>query len=201
MPSTQPRLRLLALRSKLAGPFTLDLAPGSCLAITGPSGAGKSLLLRMIADLDPHEGEALLDGRPRSAMAAPEWRRQVVYVAAESGWWHDRVGAHFSRLPGEEAAAIGLRPDIFDQEVALCSTGERQRLALLRGQQAAPQILLLDEPTGALDQETVAKAEALLRKTLAAGTTIVLVTHDPAQADRLGTQRAQLNQGKLTLAP
>jgi putative ABC transport system ATP-binding protein len=195
------RLRLVGLRSERAGPFDLSLAPGECLAVTGPSGAGKSLMLRMIADLDPHEGEAFLDGRARIAMPAPEWRRQVCYSAAESGWWLDRVGAHFRSVPAERAAALGLRTAIFDQAVALCSTGERQRLALLRALATEAPVLLLDEPTGALDPGAVAQAEALLRERLAAGATIVLVTHDPAQAARLGTRRAELRQGRLLRVP
>ena len=81
------RLRVIALRTLHAGPFEFVLAPGDCLAITGPSGAGKSLLLRMIADLDPHEGEILLDCRSSVSMSGPEWRSKVVYSAAESGWW------------------------------------------------------------------------------------------------------------------
>src|ERR1700736_829082 len=83
------------LRSAFAGPFELNLGTGACAAITGPSGSGKSLFLRMIADLDPNEGEAWLGERERAAMPAPEWRRQVTYVAAESGWWADTVIEHF----------------------------------------------------------------------------------------------------------
>ena len=195
-----PRIQLIGLRGPRAGPFDLALRAGDCLAVTGPSGAGKSLMLRMIADLDPHDGEALLDGSSRAAMPAPVWRRRVVYVAAESGWWLDRVGDHFGRPPLEAAEALGLPSGIFDRPVAVCSTGERQRLALLRALALDPPVLLLDEPTGGLDPETVLRAEALLRTPLAAGTSIVMVTHDPAQATRLGTAHAVLRDGRLDLA-
>ncbi len=67
---TGPRLRIVALRSPLAGPFDLSIAAGDCVAITGASGSGKSLFLRMIADLDPHSGEVFLDGR-RGAACPP----------------------------------------------------------------------------------------------------------------------------------
>ncbi len=199
--SAAPRLHLRGVRGERAGPFDLALAPGACLAVTGPSGAGKSLMLRMIADLDPNEGEAALDGVSRSAMPAPAWRRQVVYASAEGSWWEDRVGAHFAGNPVAEAQALGLPPDVFGRAVALCSTGERQRLALLRALALDPPVLLLDEPTGALDPASVAAAETLLRARMAGGTTLVLVTHDPMQAARLGTARGELRDGRLTLLP
>ena len=91
-----PRLELRGLRSALAGPFDLTLAAGEALAVTGPSGAGKSVFLRMVADLDPNEGEALLDGVPRRSMSGPVWRARVGYAAAEPGWWHEQVSAHFA---------------------------------------------------------------------------------------------------------
>lgn len=191
---------MVGLRTLHAGPFDFVLAPGDCLAITGPSGAGKSLLLRMIADLDPHEGEILLDGRSFASMSGPDWRSKVVYSAAESGWWLDRVGEHFRERPVQLAAQLGLRPDIFEQAVASCSTGERQRLALLRALEPQPPVLLLDEPTGALDPDGKAQLEALLETQLAAGLTLVLVTHDPAQATRLGTLRGHLTAGRLVVS-
>ena len=58
-------------------------------------GGGKSLFLRMIADLDPCQGEVFLDGVERRRMTAPAWRRQVVYNAAEPGWWREAVAEHF----------------------------------------------------------------------------------------------------------
>ncbi len=193
----RPRLRLSELRSGQLGPFDLDLAPGECLTVSGPSGAGKSLMLRMIADLDPHDGDALLDGCPCSTMPAFRWRRQVVYCAAESGWWLDQVGAHFSQSSVEAATSLGLDPGIFDKAVSSCSTGERQRLALLRALELVSPVLLLDEPTGALDQAAVAQVETMLRARLAVGTTMMMVTHDPAQAARMGTRQAHLRQGRL----
>ena len=189
------------LRSAFAGPFELNLGTGACAAITGPSGSGKSLFLRMIADLDPSEGKVWLNERERGSMPAPQWRRQATYVSAESGWWADRVIEHFDVNRRSEVAALaarlGLRPDLLDAPVAQLSTGEKQRFSLVRALLPSPPVLLLDEPTGPLDEESVARVEALLRERKATGTSILLVTHDPNQAERLGDQRYRMVAGHL----
>jgi putative ABC transport system ATP-binding protein len=195
------RLRVVDLRSALAGPFTFDVSSGECLAITGPSGAGKSLLLRMIADLDPNQGEIFLDGRERRTIPATTWRRRVVYNAAEPGWWHDNVADHFPcealRFAKSLAPCLALAPSLLDAPVVQLSTGERQRMALIRTLALDSPALLLDEPTGALDQESTDRVEALLRERLAAGVMIVMVTHSVAQADRLGSRRMRMEQRHL----
>ena len=189
------------LRGAFAGPFELNLGTGACAAITGPSGSGKSLFLRMIADLDPNEGKVWLNGTERASIPAPHWRRQATYVAAESGWWADRVIEHFDASGRSDvtalAARLGLRADLLDAPVAQLSTGEKQRLSLVRALVQSPPVLLLDEPTGPLDEESVARVEALLRERKAAGTSILLVTHDPNQAERLGDQRYRMVAGHL----
>ena len=104
------------LRSHLAGPFDLThRAAGECIAVTGPSGSGKSLFLRMIADLDPSEGEVFLDGAERRSLPAPAWRRRVVYIAAEPGWWSETLADALPRRGDgirarHGAAAWGSRP-------------------------------------------------------------------------------------------
>ena len=192
----QTSLRVNQLGSAYAGPFELVLGVGTCAAITGPSGSGKSLFLRMIADLDPNTGEVWLNGRERAAMSAPEWRRQVSYVAAESGWWADTVIEHFPRASRNElemlSARLGLRGELVDAPVAQLSTGEKQRLALVRALLPNPPVLLLDEPTGPLDETSVAQVEALLSERMAGGTSIVMVTHDSNQAQRLGRQHYRM---------
>jgi ABC-type iron transport system FetAB ATPase subunit len=197
----QAALIVKELHSQLAGPFELSLGAGSCAAITGPSGSGKSLFLRMIADLDPNEGKVWLNGDERGAMSAPQWRRRATYVAAESGWWADKVFEHFAATARNEAAALagrlGLRADLFDAAVGQLSTGEKQRFSLIRALLPSPPVLLLDEPTGPLDQESVVLVEALLKERLAGGTSIVLVTHDPNQAQRLGDQRYRMMARRL----
>ena len=183
------------LRSRLAGPFDLDLQTGTCLAITGPSGSGKSLLLRMVADLDPHDGEAWLSGTARTSIAAPRWRTKVTLAAAEPGWWHDRVGPHFTGPP--DLARLGLPDSILGREVSACSTGERSRLGLLRALAGQPEVLLADEPTGPLDPAASEAVESLLSERLHAGLALILVTHDHDQALRLATQHRRMDGGRF----
>lgn len=192
-------LRLAGLRRALAGPFDLAIPGGECVAVTGASGSGKSLMLRMIADLDPHDGEAWLGDVACSAMPAPDWRRRVAYVAAETGWWAEDVAAHFDDLATARALAeeMGVRVDLLDGPLQRLSTGERQRLALMRALLNNPSVLLLDEPTGALDEAATARVEAVLRRAMAAGAAILLVTHNPAQAARMAERRHVMRAGKL----
>ena len=191
------------LRSEFAGPFELSLGIGTCAAITGSSGSGKSLFLRMIADLDPNEGEVWLNQRERASMSAPAWRKQVTYVSAELGWWTDRVIEHFAVNRRNEVAALaarlGLRVNLLDAPIAQLSTGEKQRFSLIRAVLPDPPVLLLDEPTGPLDEELVVRVEALLRERMAMGASILLVTHDPNQAERLGNQRYRMAAGHLEM--
>ena len=197
-------LVITKLRGAFIGPLDLTVEAGTCAAITGPSGAGKSLFLRMIADLDPNEGTVCLGDLSRDNMPAPEWRRHAMYVAAEAGWWADRVDAHFSPETREAAevmtARIGLPDDVFAREVRTLSTGERQRLALVRALVRRPACLLLDEPTSALDALSIGVAEVLLHDELARGTVLVLVSHDGEQARRLGTRHYTLAAGNLAPA-
>lgn len=164
-----------------------DLDAGEAVAVMGPSGSGKTLFLRALADLDPAEGEIALGGEDRNAMAGPDWRRRVTYVAAESGWWGETVGEHFTdwNEAAALAGALGLPGDAEDWPVSRLSTGERQRLALVRALVQDPAVLLLDEPTSGLDAAAIKAVEAMLKERLARGAALVFSTHDGAQARRL----------------
>ncbi len=194
-----PLLTVRDLTSLHLGPLSFELAAGERLALSGPSGAGKSLLLRALADLDPHGGELALAGVDALRMRAAEWRRQVAYLPAESAWWHDLVGAHFCQLPKPaELEALGFDPGVLQWQVARCSTGERQRLALLRLITPGPRVLLLDEPTAALDPENVTRVERLLLdycQQREAG--LIWVSHDPAQIARIGERHLRLQGGQI----
>ncbi|MCX2722110.1 ABC transporter ATP-binding protein [Roseibium sp. DSM 29163] len=187
------------LKTPLIGPVDLSLGAGSCVSVSGPSGSGKTLFLRAIADLDVSSGAVFLKGVAREAMAATQWRRKVAFIPAESGWWAERVRDHFEETPEleEQLEAVGLGGSL-SWQIARLSTGERQRLALVRALQLHPEVLLLDEPTSALDPPSVKRVEALLEERMHAGCAILLVTHDPDQPKRLGARRFKMTGGRLT---
>lgn len=184
-------------------PFDLDIEAGECVALTGASGSGKTLVLRAIADLDPNLGEVALDGAQRATIAAPDWRRQVAYFATEPGWWEDRVAPHFPNGDAMDDSvaplldALGLPHALLGQSVATASTGERQRLALIRVLLLDPRVLLLDEPTSGLDEAAGERVETMLRERLAGGASILLVTHDLRLAGRLAHRRLHIRDGVL----
>jgi len=188
-------LRMDNLKIRGLPQISLEVADGECVAIQGASGSGKSLLLRGIADLDPARGQVFLDGAERCEMTAPAWRRQVRYVAAEPGWWEEIARAHFE--PNERTnrwvEALGLSEAHLDRPIARLSTGERQRLALIRAISDDPKVLLLDEPTSALDQMTTALAEELIRFQVLSDRVVIIVTHNVEQACRLADRRYELS--------
>jgi ABC-type multidrug transport system ATPase subunit len=192
-------LEISDLRTELIGPVSLCLAAGECVAVLGPSGSGQSLLLRAIADLDQNDGAISVAGRERDRMPAPAWRRLVGLVPAESGWWADRVGDHFS--PGFDFSvlleAVGL-PGALEWDVGRLSTGERHRLAVVRALGAAPRALLLDEPTASLDDAATGQVEKLIRAQCADGVPVLMVTHDRDQASRLAQRSFMMERGRLT---
>jgi ABC-type iron transport system FetAB ATPase subunit len=198
------RLRIVNLQSQLAGPFDLELAAGECVTVVGPSGSGKSLFLRMVADLDPNQGEVFLDGVERRTLPAPDWRHKVVYSAAEPGWWYERVGDHFHgeaiAFAHDMAPRLALAQTLFDGQVVQLSTGERQRMALIRALALLSPVLLLDEATGALDEDSTVLVETVLRERLADGMTIAMVTHSAAQAARLGHRQLRMEDRRLVPA-
>jgi ABC-type multidrug transport system ATPase subunit len=186
-------------RLQVAGlpPLSFEVPAGECLAVEGASGAGKTLLLRAIADLDAAPGDVTLDGEERREVTPQEWRRRVRYCAAEPAWWCDTprgclapVHPRIDRL----MQSLDLEESLLDRPVATLSTGERQRLALVRALLDEPKVLLLDEPTGALDPQSTALAEELIRFQLLSGHSVLLVSHDQAQVERLSHARLLLSK-------
>ena len=187
--------------------FSFEVADGECLAVEGPSGSGKTRLLRAIADLDAASGHVFLDGAERGEMPANAWRKLVRYVAAEPGWWSDTprdalpadadTDGRLNRL----LASLDLSPHTLDAPLAHLSTGERQRLALVRALLDEPKVLLLDEPTAALDATSAALVEECIRFRLLAGGCVILTSHDAAQVERLAHARLQLAGARRPPAP
>jgi putative ABC transport system ATP-binding protein len=136
-------------------------------------------------------------------MPAPVWRSKVTYVAAEPGWWADTVRQHFREW--DEAvplvAELGLPRDCGDWSIGRLSTGERQRLALVRALMLNSRVLLLDEPTSGLDGDATAAVEAVIRRRLIDGTCAIWITHDQAQAKRVGSRVFVMNGGQIEERP
>ncbi|MFP4138696.1 MAG: ATP-binding cassette domain-containing protein, partial [Halomonas sp.] len=162
------------------------------------SGSGKSRLLRAIADLEPHDGEVWLGERAQSAIPGHAWRRAVMLVPAESHWWAEGVGEHMPHVAPADLEALGLSPKVLDWPVVRLSSGEKQRLALLRAVAREPQALLLDEPTANLDAATASRVEVWLTERIRQrGWPAVWVAHDMAQIGRVADRHCRIEQGRL----
>ena len=199
---SRARLVVEALGTSLLHNCNLSVGAGEVVALRGPSGSGKTLLLRAIADLDPNDGTVWFDGTARQAMTGPAWRRCVRYVAAEPAWWADRVGDHFANPEAGIAsvAEFGLPGDCLQWRVERLSTGEKQRLGLARALLDSPPVLLLDEPTAALDDRAEQIVEAAIARRQSEGAAIVLVTHSDGQAARLASRSYSMAEGRLISA-
>jgi ABC-type iron transport system FetAB ATPase subunit len=196
-----PRLRVDNLFIHDVGPVCLDIEPGECVGLSGPSGSGKSLFLRAIADMEPHGGKVHLDGTEQARVPASTWRRQVALLPAESAWWADTVSEHFSQSDAKGFDRLGFDAHILTWSVSRLSSGERQRLALLRVLENQPRLLLLDEPTANLDEENTAKVENLIRSyRKETGAAVVWVGHQIAQLHRVASRFFTMIGGHLRSA-
>ena len=202
--SESRRLEVVGLGFLDNGPYSFSLSPGECLGMSGPSGVGKTQLLRAVVDLIPHTGEVFCDGVEAGTMAATVWRRKVGLIPADPVWWFDRVGAHLPAAAGttsleEYLALLGLPEDVVDWQVGRLSTGERQRLGLLRGLLLEPAVLLLDEPTSGLDRPRAGEVEKLIsRYRQESKGSVVWVSHDPEQLGRVSDRIVQVEKKQLT---
>jgi ABC-type iron transport system FetAB ATPase subunit len=195
---SSPLLQIKDLRRLMIGPVSFSLDAGECLCLSGPSGTGKSLLLRAIADLDPHEGSVWLDGTASDAIAPALWRCRVGLLPPDSSWWLPRAIDHFHDGQPLSLDSLGLEPGLLGEPVARLSSGERQRLALLRLLANTPRVLLLDEPTANLDPASTLRVEAVIgdfRKTHQAA--VIWVSHDPAQITRVANRHLRVSGSEL----
>lgn len=195
-------------------PTTLTIARGQTTVLIGPSGSGKSTLLRiMIGLIEPDRGDVRLNGIRFSAENAMELRRRMGYVIQDGGLFphlsaRDNValmagylGWERSRIAGrvEELTVLTrLPPESLDRFPSQLSGGQRQRLGIMRALMLDPDILLLDEPMGALDPLVRYDLQEDLRgifQTL--GKTVVLVTHDISEAGFFGDTVLLLGDGRI----
>jgi osmoprotectant transport system ATP-binding protein len=195
--------------------ISLTVGEGTVTAMLGRSGSGKTTLLRTVNRLvEPTSGAVLVKGQDVRHANLIALRRGIGYVIQETGLFphfsvERNVGAVLEAhgTPREERirrvrellAAVGLEPDSFAQRHPhQLSGGQRQRVGLARALAADPDILLMDEPFGALDPLTRAEMQDMLRALLSRlRKTVLLVTHDLDEALYLGDRLVLLSQGKL----
>ncbi|TGN42758.1 ABC transporter ATP-binding protein, partial [Paracoccus liaowanqingii] len=194
---------------------TLTVEPGQIAALVGTSGSGKTTLLRMINRLvEPTSGQVLIDGRDTREGPAHLLRRRIGYAIQGHGLFpHRTVAQNIGTVPrllgwpadkirdrvDELLSLFQMEPDAFRDRMPFdLSGGQQQRVGVARALAAKPDLLLMDEPFGALDPVIRAKAQADLRDIQRRlGTTLILVTHDMEEAVSLGDRIAVMDKGRL----
>jgi len=197
----------------VVGPIDLAVRRGETVALIGPSGSGKSTLLRLLLGLlPPDAGEVRFAGEPARG-EDPAFRRRIGYVvqggalfphltAADNAsivarylrWAPSRVARRLAEL----ADLARLSPDALSRFPRALSGGQAQRVSLMRALFLDPEVLLLDEPLGALDPLTRADLQVDLRRAFDdLGKTVVFVTHDLAEAAFFSQRLALLRDGRI----
>jgi osmoprotectant transport system ATP-binding protein len=212
-------VRLIGVSKSFGGttalhPTDLDFAPGLTTALIGPSGCGKSTLLRLIIGLlAPDGGRVVFDGIDVSEARAQAVRRRVGYVIQEGGLFpHLTASANvllMSRQLGRPLREMEARLDelcalsqfpraALDRYPGELSGGQRQRVSLMRALMLSPEVLLLDEPLGALDPLVRSALQRDLKEIFARlKQTALLVTHDMGEAAYLADEIVLMNEGRI----
>lgn len=192
----------------------LDVARGTTLVLIGPSGSGKSTLLRLLAGLDlPTSGDVRFGGRLISDGASAEARRHMGYVVQGGGLFPHLTAlenvtivarylgwdAARRRARAEELARLVRLPgDLLERYPVQLSGGQAQRVSLMRALMLDPDVLLFDEPLGALDPITRYELQADLREIFGAlSRTVVMVTHDLGEAVFFADRIVLLDHGRV----
>lgn len=201
--------------NKILDNFYLDIRRGAFLTVIGSSGSGKTTMLKMINGLlAPTSGTVFVDGKDISKENQTLLRRNIGYVIQGIGLFpHMTVRKNIAYVPEllnqrnkkrtEEAVSmlmevVRLDPGMLDRYPSELSGGQRQRVGIARALAARPEILLMDEPFGAVDEITRKMLQnEIIRIHRELGVTIVFVTHDIKEALKLGTQVLVMNEGKI----
>ena len=182
----------------------LTIARGKRVLVIGPNGSGKSTLLRLLHGLlRPTRGSITWDARvSRPTSHAMVFQRPVLLrrsAAANIAYALGLAGVHGTAVDRRVLAALTDVDllDVADRPARVLSGGEQQRLALARASALDPAVLFLDEPTASLDPGATRAVERIVRAIHARGTTIVMSTHNLAQAKRLADDVVFLNRGRI----
>jgi osmoprotectant transport system ATP-binding protein len=195
-------------------PTSLSIERGHTTVLIGPSGCGKSTLLRLIIGLlEPDQGEIQFDGVPVKPSNVMQIRRRTGYVIQEGGLFPHltargnallmarhlgRPEAEMTRRLSELCGLTRFPEHLVDRYPAELSGGQRQRVSLMRALMLSPELLLLDEPLGALDPLVRAALQTDLKDIFARlKQTVLLVTHDLAEAAYLGDHIVLMNEGRI----
>jgi osmoprotectant transport system ATP-binding protein len=195
-------------------PTDLTVPAGRTTVLIGPSGCGKSTLLRLMVGLiGPDRGTVLFKGTPLTPANARALRQQIGFVVQDGGLFPHLSargnatlmarhlgwdGQRIDRRLAELTALTHFPADKLDNYPVQLSGGQRQRVSLMRALMLDPELLLLDEPLGALDPLIRSDLQADLRGIFQAlGKTVVLVTHDLGEAGFLGDRLVLLREGRI----
>ena len=195
--------------------FDLTVPKGEFVTMIGSSGCGKTTVLKMINGLiEPDEGEILLDGESIRGKDMTKLRRNIGYAIQDSVLFpHMTVEDNISYVPNllnkrdrqrtKQAVKkwmdiVGLSPELKERYPDELSGGQQQRVGIARALAASPELLLMDEPFGAVDEITRGQLQDELRRIYEkTGITVLFVTHDISEALKLGTKVLVMDQGKI----
>lgn len=184
----------------------LRIVPATVTALVGPSGVGKTSLLRCMNGLDrPAAGTIRFQGSDVVHIEPRELRRRVAMIFQVPVVFEGSVADNLEygldnpdrNRALEVLQAVGLDPSFVERAASALSVGQAQRLCLARALMRRPEILLMDEPTSSLDKDAGAVIEALVGRLRDDGLTVVFVTHDLRQAQRIADSAALLGRGRL----